>query len=56
MFLTKYLAENHALKIFSRSEKTYGQVIKGTGRMPWRQKPMKDGASTDMPREAASRH
>ena len=33
-----------------------GQVTKSARRMPWRQEPMKDGASTEMPRGVASRH
>ena len=33
-----------------------GQATKSARRMPWRQEPMKDGVSTDMPRGAASRH
>ena len=32
-----------------------GQAKKGVRRMPRRQEPMKDGASTEMPRGAASR-
>ena len=32
-----------------------GQASKGIGWMPWHQEPMKDGASADTPRVAASR-
>ncbi len=31
-----------------------GQATQGTGWMPWRQEPMKDVASDEMPREAAA--
>ena len=45
-----------------RNSKTFnygvieGQAMKSAGWMPWRQEPMKDGVSTDMPRGVASRH
>ena len=37
------------------TKKAFGQANKGARRMPRRQEPMKDGASTEMPRGAASR-
>ena len=43
-----------ALRISQR--KKLGQATKSAGRMPRRQEPMKDGASTDMPRGVASRY
>ena len=36
--------------------KFYGQVTKGAWWMPWQKKAMKDVASCDKPRGAASRH
>ena len=36
--------------------KFYGQATKGAWWMPWQKKAMKDVASCDKPREAASRH
>ena len=48
-------AERNARCVHDYLSKAFGQANKGARRMPRRQEPKKDGASTEMPRGAASR-
>ena len=55
--LVLLLAEGESRKpISSVSSKFYGQATKGAWWMPWQKQAMKDVASCDKPRGAASRH